>query len=78
MVKNENTEIVTRLNTMIALLTENMMASGLVGKIRAMEILQKGGLTTTEIGKIVGLPAPSVSSMLSRKKKKRTKTPSRK
>lgn len=78
MPNNENTEIVTRLNTMIALLTENMMASGLVGKIRAMEILQKGGLTSTEIGKIVGLPATSVSSMLSRKKKRGSKTPRRK
>lgn len=75
MVKNENTEIITRLNTVIALLTENMMASGLVGKMRAMEILQKGGLTSKEIGQIVGLPATSVSSMLSRKKKTSGKKP---
>jgi len=70
MTKSENKEIINRLDTIIGLLMEDILASGLASKGRAIEILSAGGLGPTEIGKIVGLPTTSVGSILSRQKQK--------
>lgn len=67
----ENNETNKRLDTIIGLLVENMMASGLASRGRAIEVLNAGGLGPTEIGKIVGLPTTSVGSILSRQKKQK-------
>lgn len=75
----ENKEVTKRLDAMIGLMVENLIASGLVGKGRAIEILSMGGLGPTEIGKIVDLPSTSIGSILTRQKKqKRKKRESRK
>jgi len=73
MANNEGKEIVKRLDAMIGLMVENMTASGLVGKGRAIEILKMGGLGPSEIGKIVDLPATSIGSILTRQKKQKQK-----
>jgi len=71
MVKNDNDEIIARLDSIIGLLSENMIASGLIAKGRAVEILNDSGLGPTEIGKIFHLPATSIGSILSRQKKQK-------
>jgi len=74
---SENREIIKRLDTMIALLAENMGASGIVGRGRIIEILKMGGLGPTEIGKIVGLPTTSIGSILSKQKKQKIRKKSK-
>ena len=69
----DDKEITKRLDAMIGLMVENLTASGLVGKGRAIEILSMGGLGPSEIGKIVDLPATSIGSILTRQKKQRKK-----
>ena len=72
MTKKENDEVVARLDSIIGLLSENMIASGLIGKGRAVEILNDSGLGPTEIGKIFHLPATSIGSILNRQKKQKS------
>ena len=71
MANNKDDEIIKRLDTMISLLVENMVVSGLIGKGRAIEILYTAGLGPTEIGRIFDVPATSISPVLSRQKKQK-------
>ncbi len=74
MPNNEDNEKITRrLNAVIGLLLENMVVSGLISKGRAIEILYAAGLTPTEIGKILHLPATSIGSIISKQKNQRSR-----
>jgi len=77
MSNKEQKDVLNRLDAMIGLLSENMIASGLIGKGRAIEILNESGLGPTEIGKIFHLPATSVGSILTRQKKQRSRKKSK-
>lgn len=68
---NENEEIIKRLDSIIALLLENLTASGLIGKGRAIEVLHAGGLGPTDIGNILGVPRSHVGSVLTKQKKQK-------
>ena len=70
---NKENEIIKRQDAMIGLLVENMVASGLIGKGRAVEILNTAGLGPTEIGHIFNVPASSISPMLTRQKQQRSR-----
>jgi hypothetical protein len=72
MVEKDNTdEIISRLDSIIGILVENMVVSGLIGKGRAIEILYTSGLGPTQIGKIFGLPPTSIGSIVSRQEKQK-------
>ena len=71
MQNDKNDEIIKRLDSIIALLLENLTASGLVGKGRAIEVLNAGGLGPTEIGNILGVSRSHVGAVLNRQKKQR-------
>lgn len=72
MTENEDIQLVTkRLDAVIGLLLENMVVSGLIGKGRAVEILYKAGLTPSEIGNILGVPATNIGATIAKQKKRR-------
>ena len=71
MANTDDEQVVRRLDTIIGLLIENMIVSGLITKGRAIEILHETGLRPTDIGKIVEIPTTSVGSILSRQKKQK-------
>lgn len=73
MINDENKAIINRLDSIIALLLENLTVSGLVGKGRAIEVLHSGGLGPSEIGKILGMPTTSVGSILTKQKMQKRK-----
>ncbi|MDE1765069.1 MAG: hypothetical protein KGI27_02220 [Thaumarchaeota archaeon] len=69
--KNDTEAITRRLDAVIGLLLENMVVSGLIGKGRSVEILYKAGLTPTEIGNILGVPATNIGAIIAQQKKRR-------
>ncbi len=71
MTDDDNIEIIKRLDSIIGILVENMLVSGLIGKGRAIEILDNSGMGPTQIGKIFGLPSTSVGSIVSKQKKQK-------
>lgn len=66
-----NRDLIVRLNAMIALQIENMLAGGIIGKARAIELLYISGMGPTEIGELVDQPASNIGSLLSKLKKQR-------
>jgi len=70
-------EVIKRLDTIIGLLVENMLATGLISKGRAIEVLHYGGLGPSDIGKIVDQPTTSIGSVLSRQKKQKLRKKSK-
>lgn len=72
--KKDSEEVVTRLNGIIALLMENMVASGLIGIGRAIEILYASGLSSTDIGRILERPPTHISSIISKQKKQKRRS----
>ena len=69
--KDDSEEVVHRLDAIIGLLFEKIVGSGLIGKGRAIEILSTAGLSVTEIGKILDIPATSIGSIISKQKKQK-------
>ena len=68
---SEDRNIIIRLNAIMLLSIENMIAGGLISKARAIEILYLSGMTPTEIGMIFGQPAANIGSLLSKLKKQK-------
>jgi hypothetical protein len=69
---DSNREVTVRLNAMIALTIEDLRGKGQISKARAIEILYVSGLTPTEIGEILEIPATSVGSVMSKLKSQKS------
>ena len=73
--EKEHRDLVARLNAIMLLSVENMLASGLISKSRAIEILHSSGLSSVEIAEIFGIKATNIRmTILRMRKQKRTRS----
>ncbi len=69
----ENSDLINRLDAIIRLLMANVSLNEQFSIGRIYYMLETSGLSTTEIGKIVGKPPKDISSAINKIKKKPSK-----
>jgi len=74
---NENKDVIKRLDILIRLFLEQQLQEGKLKRKNQIALMDSVGLTSGDIGKILGQPSKDVASQINRIKKEQKKTSSK-